>query len=111
MGNVASCRCHKQQDHSEIDLNKDKEELLKNIENNNKLNINHQEEILNTGENRENDKNENTPFDFVKNENSKKIDYTDQSENNNRIPNNKETENIDFPKENEKSKNNFLKFI
>ena len=36
MGNlatIASCKCNKQQDHSEMDLNKDKQELLKNREN------------------------------------------------------------------------------
>ena len=36
MGNIAtiaSCKCDKQQDHSEMDLNKDKQELLKNREN------------------------------------------------------------------------------
>lgn len=39
MGNIAtiaSCKCNKQQDHSEMDLNKDKQELLKNRENSKK---------------------------------------------------------------------------
>lgn len=31
MGNIA-CKCNKQQDHSELDLNKDKQELLKSIQ-------------------------------------------------------------------------------
>lgn len=36
MGNlatIASCKCNKQQDHGEMDLNKDKQELLKNRKN------------------------------------------------------------------------------
>lgn len=48
MGNIAtiaSCKCNKQQDHSEMDLNKDKQELLKNRENSKKEdgNINEEE--------------------------------------------------------------------
>lgn len=43
MGNIAtiaSCKCNKQQDHSEMDLNKDKQELLKDRENSKRENEN-----------------------------------------------------------------------
>ena len=33
IANIASCRCNRQQDNSEMDLNKDKQELLKSQEN------------------------------------------------------------------------------
>ena len=48
MGNIAkiaSCKCNKQQDQEELDLKKDKIELLKNIENSKREDINNLNDV------------------------------------------------------------------